>query len=92
MSSDWIATDQDGEKIDLENLATQKWLEGQYVGVQVAVDRLSSVAAEHFRRGDDKLAHAMRDAATSLKSLIGELKKNADVHAKVHPFKIKERR
>lgn len=90
MSRPWKATDNTGAEVDLDNLATQNWLEGQSVGVENAAKRLNEFAAEEFHKREDKKAYWFRDVADMLVQYAAELKRCAEVHKKEHPYRNEE--
>lgn len=67
MSRDVILTGEDGDTYSLDNLATQKWLNGHFSGLDQCCEWLDRKAAALF--GQRK-----RDEAVALQNLSDELK------------------
>lgn len=84
--SDTLLTDEEGTTYSLDNLATQKWLEGHYSGLDQCRNWLEQKATALF-------SQRKRDKATELQDLADELKrelrplmvKRAEEHEKEFP-------
>lgn len=90
MSRETFLKDEDGEVYSLDNLATQKWLDGHYSGLDQCCVYLERKATELF-------AQRQRDKAVELQNLADELKKElrpqmvrrAEEHEREFPSKVK---
>lgn len=66
-------------------LLTQKWLEGQAYGVELAQNRLRDAAADFFRGGEDQRAKLYRDVLPAFLGVLrGELERAAVQHEADH--------
>lgn len=91
MSRETLVKDNEGNTYSFDNLATQKWLEGHYSGLDQCCTWLDQKANALF--GQRK-----RDEAIKLQSLADELKKGlrplmverAKEHEKEFPYKLGE--
>lgn len=91
MSRDTILRDEDGNRWSLDNLSTQKWLEGHAPGAKKVSEWLREKAVELFTRGEDKAAIEMRTLAEDvLTRLIPEFQKYAERHAQEFPSQLTE--
>ncbi|MGH7701646.1 MAG: hypothetical protein ACREMO_01000 [Gemmatimonadales bacterium] len=64
---------------------TQRWLEGQAHGVEIAINRLRALAADFFIQGQDEKARLYRDVLPKfLGSVQGELERQAEEHERDH--------
>ncbi|HTG95765.1 MAG TPA: hypothetical protein VL866_24405 [Pyrinomonadaceae bacterium] len=68
MSRETLLKDDDGEVYSLDNLATQKWLDGHYSGLDDCCAYLEKKATQLF-------SQRQRDKAVELQNLADELKK-----------------
>lgn len=86
--SAWTAVDNEGATLDLDNLATQKWLDGQCVGCDAVMAWLRMEAVKLFEAGDDAKAKELRDLAARLpREVKTELAQAAARHSKDHPYR-----
>ena len=87
MSKPWIAHDDEGA-LDMDNLSTQRWLDGHVPGAEAASNWLHSEAVTLFQRGDDKNAALLRDVAVRmLKEVTEKLEVNIKRHEREHPYR-----
>lgn len=64
---------------------TQRWLEGQAHGVEIAVNRLQALAADFFIQGQDEKARLYRDVLPKFLGVVqGELEAAATQHQTDH--------
>lgn len=68
MSRDTLLKDDDGHVYSLDNLGTQKWLDGHYSGLDQCCEYLEQKATQLF-------AQRQRNKAVELQNLADELKK-----------------
>ncbi len=89
MSRDWMSIDSDGARLNVDFLATQKFLDGKTQGAKEAADWLRDQATKLFEADKVEEAVAMRALA---KRLLGELvpafDKAAHQHATECPYRI----
>lgn len=92
MSKPWRATDvEDGTLYDLDNLSTQRWLEGHVPGAETAAGWLRQQAVKLFEAGDDEQAVFLRDMANKmLVDLIPKLRIAAATHDKEFSYRGKK--
>lgn len=92
MSRDVHLVDKSGEDAtvwSLDNLATQKWLEGHAPGAEYAAAYLTDRASKVFLDGDTKKAEIYRDMAKEiLAKLLPELRAKAKKHAEDYPSEV----
>jgi DNA-binding GntR family transcriptional regulator len=87
MSRDTILKASDGTRYSLDNLATQKWLDGHAPGAERVAGWLTGQAIEAFRAGrDDEASLLRRLAARIQEELIPQLRQKAKDHEIAHPF------
>lgn len=90
MSSDTILTDPDGGKWSLDNLSTQKWLEGRVACVQDIVTALNSLAGEAFGRQQDERAKWLRQIANEIEEKhLPELQRSVERHKRDYPSRLR---
>lgn len=91
MSRDTLLKDDAGTVYSFDNLATQKWLEGHYSGLDGCVEWLNSKAGKLFSARDNAAAVAMQRLSDEMKD---ELRPRMVARAKEHeeefPFTLKE--
>lgn len=87
MSRDTILTAPDGTRYSLDNLATQKWLDGYAPGATQVIGWIRQRAAELFENGKDAEAVAMRSLAERVtKELLPQIRQRALDHERDHPY------
>jgi hypothetical protein len=93
MSRDVTLTDPDGGKWSLENLSTQRWLEGHAPGAEAVIAWMHEEAVRLFRERKDEQAKMVRDlAGKASAAMVGDLRIRAQRHAEEHPFRIEDAR
>ncbi len=86
MSSDTILKAPDGTRYSLDNLCSQKWLEGQVTGAEAVAAWLLNESVERFRQRKDDEAHELRNLADRInKELVPKLTKAASDHETKYP-------
>jgi len=91
MSRDTIVKDDQGKQYSLDNLSTQRWLEGQEHGVEIAAKFIKDKSLEAFGRSQDKEALMLRGLADEIvKKLIPELKSKSKQHKERFPIEVKD--
>lgn len=89
MSRETIVTDDEGNRYSFDNLATQKWLEGQSRGLDCCVEWLNAEATLLFGQRKTEDAVAMQRLADRMKStLLPELTNRAKEHEQEFPYKL----
>lgn len=89
MSRDMKLTGDDGSHWSLENLCTQKWLEGHSEGAKTVTAWLIDRAVQAFRVGKDEDARFLRALADLvMKEVVPNLQERAKEHAREHPERL----
>ena len=89
MSSDTILTAPDGTRYSLDNLATQKWLDGHVPGAEVIAGYLRGQAAEKFTAGRDGEAMLLRQLADHIRDkIIPAMEERAETNKLDHPYEL----
>lgn len=87
MSKDVELKDTDGNAWSLENLSTQRWLEGQAPGAEAVIAWLNERAVTLFREGQDEAAVFLRDLVPEARrEVLSRLKLAAEKHAQDFPI------
>lgn len=93
MGREWLATDDSGTRLSLDNLSTQKWLDGHYAGLAICVEWLNEKATGLFAQRKTNEAVEMQRLADKLD---GELRpkmlKRAQEHRDEFPSDLQERK
>lgn len=90
MSKDTILKDADGNVYSFDNLATQKWLEGHYSGLDECCGWLEEKAATLFRSRKREQATEMQNLADELRrELRPQMIKAAEAHETEFPYELK---
>lgn len=91
MSKKWIATDEFGQRLSLDNFSTQKWLDGHTAGLDVCVNWLCEKATALFAERKTQEAIAMQKLADEMQSTLRpQLQKRADEHRQEFPSELPE--
>lgn len=86
MSSDTILRDPEGREYSLDNLSTQRWLDGHEPGLDLAASWLRERAVEYFRQGKDEEATRQRKMADEMQEEIStSLRLRCAVHQREYP-------
>lgn len=89
MSSDTILKAPDGKRYSLDNLATQKWLDGHVPGAEQVEGWLRHEAGERFKNGRDDEASMLRRLADHVRDKIApEMRRKAENFELEHPFEL----
>jgi len=89
MSADTILKDEEGNSYSFDNLATQRWLEGQESGALAAMQYLRGKAIKAFEDKKDKEAVLLRDLADEIGAkVLPQLREKAQKHADDFPYEI----
>lgn len=91
MSRDTILKDADGGTYSLDNLATQKWLEGHYSGLDECCGWLEEKATMLFRARKREQAIEMQSLADELRRDLRPLMiRRAEEHEREFPYEVKQ--
>lgn len=91
MSRDTLLTDEEGNEYSLDNLATQKWLEGHFSGLDECCNWLEIRANDLFKqRAHDKALYLQGLSDQLKQKLRPEMVKRATEHEKDHPWWLNE--
>jgi len=91
MSSDTVLKDSHGNVYSLDNLATQKWLEGHYSGLDECCGWLEEKATLLFRMRKREQAVEMQSLADDLRrDLRPQMIKRAEEHEAEFPPKLEK--
>lgn len=89
MSRDTLLTDEEGNTYSLDSLATQKWLEGHYSGLDECCGWLEEKAATLFRMRKREEATNMQNLADELRrELRPKMIKQAERHETEFPWRL----
>lgn len=89
MSRETLLRDDDGSVYSLDNLATQKWLEGHYAGLDECKGWLEEKAIKLFQERRREEANAMQALADEMNSdLRLTMIKRAEEHERKFPSQI----
>lgn len=89
MSRDTILRDNEGNTYSLDSLATQKWLEGHYSGLDECCGWLEEKAATLFRLRKRNEAAEMQNLADELRrELRPKMIKHAEEHEREYPWQL----
>lgn len=90
MSRDTVLKDAEGTAYSMDNLATQKWLEGHYSGLDECCGWLEEKATALFRARKREQAIEMQSLADELR---GDLRlrmiKRAEEHERDFPYELR---
>ena len=89
MSRETILTDDEGNKYSLDNLATQKWLDGHYSGLDDCCAWLDQKATALFSQRKRQQATEMQELADEMKKeLRPKMVKRATEHEAEYPWRL----
>lgn len=89
MSRDTLLKDPDGVTYSLDSLATQKWLEGHYSGLDECCGWLEEKATALFRARKREQAIEMQSLADELRRELRPLMiRRAEKHEKEFPYEV----
>ena len=87
MSSDTILRDPEGREYSLDNLSTQRWLDGHEPGLDLAAGWLREKAVGLFRQGRDEEATRLRKMADEMQAEISaSLRARCADHQREYPI------
>jgi hypothetical protein len=91
MSRDTPLKAPDGSRYSMDNLATQKWLNGHIPGAEQAIGWLKEEAVSLFRQGDTIKAIYLQGLAKRLADeVLPGLIKNREIHERDYPYEIEK--
>lgn len=91
MSRDYILTAEDGTRYSLDNLSTQKWLDGHYSGLDQCCEWLNDRANSLFASRETDAAIALQRLSDDMRQeLRPKMIKRADEHRREYPPEVSE--